>query len=70
MPSRESKFPPHKHCPVCAKAMAENLSLCSDKCNQSYTNRIKRQKKFNRLYYISFGAIFVIMIVVLLLGGL
>ena len=70
MPSRDAKFPPHKHCPVCGKAMAENASFCSDECNQYYSNRTKRQKRFNRLYYISFGAIFVIMIAVLLLGRL
>jgi predicted nucleic acid-binding Zn ribbon protein len=69
MPPKEFKVTAHKHCPICGKAMDEDSDFCSEKCKKYYTDRVKRQKKFNRLYYVSFGAILVIMVLFIILTG-
>lgn len=69
MISKESKVTSHKHCPVCGKSMDVDADFCSDKCKQGYEDRAKRQKKASRLYYISFGALLVVMVVFFILGG-
>lgn len=69
MISKENKVQPHKHCPVCGKSMSVDVDFCSDKCRQDYGDRVKRQKRANRLYYVSFGALLVVMVVFFILGG-
>ncbi|MEJ2251241.1 MAG: DUF2116 family Zn-ribbon domain-containing protein [Candidatus Lokiarchaeota archaeon] len=44
----EKKWGPHKHCPICGKAMPTDNKFCSQECKDNYLSDQKGQNKFFR----------------------
>ncbi len=43
---------PHRHCRQCGKPVALEATFCSDECNNSFKNGLRRKKRQLYLYYI------------------
>ncbi|MEA1993164.1 MAG: DUF2116 family Zn-ribbon domain-containing protein [Euryarchaeota archaeon] len=56
---------PHKHCMVCGKAIPTDKSFCSEKCEEHYRKRVKKQKMYSYLLM----AVPIILIVLLIALG-
>ena len=56
------KIPQHAHCQMCGKAVPVNETLCSEECKQKYQNLLKKRRRY---IYIMYGAIAVMIIVLI-----
>ncbi|MBY9007561.1 MAG: DUF2116 family Zn-ribbon domain-containing protein [Candidatus Lokiarchaeota archaeon] len=61
----QKKWGPHKHCPICGRAMAREKSLCSQSCNDNYTAQEKKKKKKGRRNTIMMVGCLVAMILIM-----
>ncbi|MDH7517772.1 MAG: DUF2116 family Zn-ribbon domain-containing protein [Candidatus Thermoplasmatota archaeon] len=57
------KIAQHTHCHMCGKAIPANETLCSEECKQKYQNLLKKRRRY---IYIMYGAIAVMVIVLIL----
>ncbi len=69
----QKKWGPHKHCPICGKAMAPDKRLCSQACNDNYISQEKKQKKKGRrntiMMIVCLAAMILIMLVLPFMSG-
>jgi len=56
------KIAQHTHCQMCGKAVTVNETLCSEECKQKYQNILKKRRRY---VYIMYGAIAVMIILLL-----
>ena len=61
----EKKWGPHKHCPVCGKAMAPEIKLCSQSCSDNYLTHEKKKKKKGRTQLVCLFVMIAVMMVVM-----
>ncbi|TXT66512.1 MAG: hypothetical protein BAJALOKI1v1_280010 [Promethearchaeota archaeon] len=59
----EKKWGPHKHCPICGKAMPPDRKFCSQDCRDNYLQDQKKQKKKGRYQIVFLVAMMAVMFI-------
>ncbi|MHA1585302.1 MAG: DUF2116 family Zn-ribbon domain-containing protein [Promethearchaeota archaeon] len=55
----------HKHCLVCQRAIPMDRDFCSQECKDQYNKKDKKKGKKNKIQIIVFGALIVVMLIVM-----
>jgi predicted nucleic acid-binding Zn ribbon protein len=63
----QKKWGPHKHCPICGKAMPPDRKFCSQECRDNYLQDQKKQKKKGRYQIVFLVAMMAVMFVFMFL---
>jgi predicted nucleic acid-binding Zn ribbon protein len=61
----EKQWGPHKHCPICGKAMPPHSKFCSQECKDNYLSDQKSSKKKNRIQCVFLIGMMIVMFVVM-----
>ncbi|MHA1724138.1 MAG: DUF2116 family Zn-ribbon domain-containing protein [Promethearchaeota archaeon] len=57
----KKQWGPHKHCPVCGKAMAPSKTFCSQACKDNYLKKERKQKRMGRIQLIFLFGMMIVM---------
>ncbi len=63
----EKKWGPHRHCPICGKAMASERRFCSQGCNDNYLTQEKKHKKKGRTQMICLVAMIGVLVIFMII---
>jgi predicted nucleic acid-binding Zn ribbon protein len=63
----QKKWGPHKHCPICGKAMPNDRKFCSQECRDNYLKDQKKQKKKGRYQIVFLVGMMIVMFVFMFL---
>ncbi|MBD3196537.1 MAG: DUF2116 family Zn-ribbon domain-containing protein [Candidatus Lokiarchaeota archaeon] len=65
----QKQWGPHKHCPICGKAMPRDNKFCSQGCKDNYLQSQKKKKKKSRIQIVFLVGMMVVMFVMLFILG-
>lgn len=63
----------HKHCLICDKAIPPDKRFCSERCEEQFNAKVKKNKRWSNIYtafYIIFVAFIVYMLLQYVLQGI